>query len=246
MPIKANKIAQHVVKNGLNATVNREFTREVNKELNREITRGFSGLWPMQRLHSRWDAANSEITQLRQRTGTRFNPSIISYAPWYGIPELVKNVHDQLYASHEDTHKWRPAMIISILKPGKSPEEAGSYRPISLLSVCFKLLERLIYIRLPHVVDTQLSREQAGFRHGRITVEQVVKLTEDIETAFENRQKCGTVFVDLSAAYDIMRYRGLALKMLQLIPNKCMVRFIRELITNRSFKLYVGKNSSKP
>ena len=123
---------------------------------------------------------------------------------------------------------WCRAKIISILKPGKSPEEAGRYRPISLLSVCFKLLERLIYNRLLPVVDPQLPREQAGFRPGRSTVEQVVKLTEDIETAFENRKKCGAVFVDLSAAYDTVGHRGLALKMLQLIPNKHMVRFIRE------------------
>ena len=139
---------------------------------------------------------------------------------------------------------WRRTKIIAILKPGKSPEEAGSYRPISLLSVCFKLLERLIYNRLLPVVDPQLPREQAGFRPGRSTVEQVVKRTEDIETAFENRKKCGAVFVDLSAAYDTVWYRRLALKMLQLIQNKHMVRFIRELITNRSFKLYVGKDSS--
>ena len=116
--------------------------------------------------------------------------------------------------------RWRRAKIIAILKPGKSPEEAGSYRPISLLSVCFKLLERLIYNRLLPVVDPQLQREQAGFRPGRSTVEQVVKLTEDIETAFENRKKCGAVFVDLSAAYDTVWHRGLALEMLQLIPNK--------------------------
>ena len=114
---------------------------------------------------------------------------------------------------------WRRAKIIAILKPGKSPEEAGSYRPISLLSVCFKLLERLIYNRLLPVVDPQLPREQAGFRPGRSTVEQVVKLTEDIETAFENRKKCGAVFVDLSADYDTVWHRGLTLKMLQLIPT---------------------------
>ena len=81
---------------------------------------------------------------------------------------------------------WRRAKIIAILK---SPEEAGSYRAISLLSVCFKLLQRLIYNRLLPVVDPHLPREQAGFRPGRSTVEQVVKLTEDIETAFENRNK---------------------------------------------------------
>ena len=114
---------------------------------------------------------------------------------------------------------------------------------ISDQTICFKLLERLIYNRLLPVVDPQLPREQAGFRPGRSIVEQVVKLTEDIETAFENRKKCGAVFVDLSAAYDTVWHRGLTLKMLQLIPNKHMVRFIRELITNRSFKLYVGKDS---
>ena len=70
-----------------------------------------------------------------------------------------------------------------------------------------------------------------------------MKLTEDIETAFENRKKCGAVFVDLPAAYDTVWHRGL--KMLQLIPNKHMVRFICELITNRSFKLYVDRDSSK-
>ena len=37
VPIKANKIAQHVVKNGRNATVNSEFTREVNKELKEKL-----------------------------------------------------------------------------------------------------------------------------------------------------------------------------------------------------------------
>ena len=49
--------------------------------------------------------AQHEITQIRQSPGTRFNPSRISDAPWYGMPELVKNVHDQLYATHEDTQK---------------------------------------------------------------------------------------------------------------------------------------------
>ena len=51
-------------------------------------------------------------------------------------------------------------------------------------------------------------------------MERVVKLTEDIETAFENRKKCGAVFVDLSAAYDTVWHIGLVLKRLQLISNK--------------------------
>ena len=44
--------------------------------------------------------------------------------------------------------------------------------------------------------------EQAGFRKGRDTTEQIVGLTSFIETGFEQMVKVGAVFVDLSSAYD--------------------------------------------
>ena len=39
---------------------------------------------------------------------------------------------------------WRQAKIIAMPKPGKDHSIAGNYRPISLLSVCYKYLERLL------------------------------------------------------------------------------------------------------
>ena len=109
-------------------------------------------------------------------------------------------VHDQLHATHKGTKKiWRRAKIIAILKKGKNPDEAASYRPISLPSIGYTLLERLIYNRLLPLVDPQLPREQAGLRPRRSTLEQVVKLTEDIEAAFETGKKCEAVFVDQPA-----------------------------------------------
>ena len=42
-----------------------------------------------------------------------------------------------------------------------------------------------------------------------------------------------------------MWHRCITLKMLRLIRSKHMVRFVQELITNRSFKLHAGKNTSK-
>jgi len=43
---------------------------------------------------------------------------------------------------------WRRAKVIAILKSGKDPKSAASYRPISLLSVCFKVLKRIILGRI--------------------------------------------------------------------------------------------------
>ena len=105
---------------------------------------------------------------------------------------------------------------------------------MSLLCIPYKIVERLIYNRISPVIDPQLPQEQAGFRPGRSTLDQVAKLTSDIEQAFDGNLKGGAVFVDLTAAYDTVWRRGLILKQLRMLPNRHMVRFISELISNHS------------
>jgi len=66
------------------------------------------------------------------------------------------------------------AAIPKLEKPLGDPK---SYNPISLLCVPFEILERLIYTCVEPTIDPLLSQEQAGFRHGRSTVDQVTLLT---------------------------------------------------------------------
>jgi len=63
-----------------------------------------------------------------------------------------------------------------------------------------------------------LLQEQAGFQHGRSTVDQVTLLTQHNEHSFSAKKKVGAVFVDLTAAYDTVWHRGLICKLLQLLP----------------------------
>ena len=77
---------------------------------------------------------------------------------------------------------------------------------ISLLSVCYKLLERLTLHRISPDVDL-LSPDQAGFRSGRSTCDQVAALSTYIENGFQNKMKTGAVFLDLTAAYDTVAHR---------------------------------------
>jgi len=81
---------------------------------------------------------------------------------------------------------WRKTKVIAKEKPGKDPRLAESYRPISLLSKCYKLLERLVLDRVSPEVEKLLSPEQAGFRRNRSTCEQVAALTTHIENGFPN------------------------------------------------------------
>ena len=130
---------------------------------------------------------------------------------------------------------WRQAKVTAILKPKKPAEDPRSYRPISLLCISYKLMERIILIRINDIVEAHLPHEQAGFRRGRSTTDQIVRLTHDIEAAFQRKEKFGVVYIDLTAAYDTVWHRGLYLKLLQLIPDVRLVRFIMTMLHNRTF-----------
>ena len=104
----------------------------------------------------------------------------------------------------------------------------------------YQIIERLIYARVEPLIDPLLSIEQARFRRGKSTVDQVVLLTQNIEDSFEAKKKAGALFVNLTAAYDTVWHRGLICKLLRLFPDKHMVRIIMEFVRNRIFTLTTG------
>ena len=83
---------------------------------------------------------------------------------------------------------WRRALIVAIPKPQKPLGDPKSYRPISLLCVPFEILERLICTRVDPIIDPLFLREQAGFSHGRSTVDQVTMLTQNIDDSFSAKK----------------------------------------------------------
>ena len=105
------------------------------------------------------------------------------------------------------------------------------------MSHLYKLLERVILSIINNIIEENLPHAQAGFRKGRSTTDQVTRLVHDIESAFQRKQKFGSVFIDLTAAYDTVWHRGLYLKLLKIIPNVKLVKFIMLLIHDRTFAL---------
>ncbi|KAF0769781.1 Uncharacterized protein FWK35_00009176 [Aphis craccivora] len=134
---------------------------------------------------------------------------------------------------------------MALLKPGKSSMEASSYRPVSLLSVSYKLLERLILNRIQPTLDKHIPIEQAGFRNNRGCVEQVLALTTLIEAEFQRILKTNVVFIDLSAAYDTVWREGLMQNFINIVPCKRMSELLNNMLVNRMFQVFMdGKKSS--
>ena len=142
--------------------------------------------------------------------------------------------------------------MIAVEKPGKDPSLAANYRPISLLSVCYKLLEHLALQRISPTVQSinqsvegLLSPDQAGFRKSRSTCDQIAALTTFIKNGFLQNLKTGAIFLDLTAAYDTVWHTGLLYKLSKSMPYCQLVHPTGGSAASRStFRVHIGNDTS--
>ena len=133
---------------------------------------------------------------------------------------------------------WRRAIIVPILKAGKSPSEVSSYRPVSLTSVIDKTLERMIHARMYELAESRgmLDPRQAGFRRGRCAEDQVLRVAQAISDGFQERPRAHRTvlaLLDFSRAFDTVR-RGQLLRVLldKGLPPR-MVLWVAAFLRNR-------------
>lgn len=83
--------------------------------------------------------------------------------------------------------QWKIAEVIMIPKPGKSPEDVASYRPISLLPTISKLFEKLLLKRLKPIIENKqlIPFHQFDFREEHSTIDQVHRITDVIKKSLE-------------------------------------------------------------
>ena len=96
---------------------------------------------------------------------------------------------------------WRKGIIIKLPKKGDLTQ-AGNWRGITLLCIPAKIMARIIIKRLKQQVDARLRKEQAGFRKGRGTVEQIFTLRNIIEQSLEWNASLYACFIDYEKAFD--------------------------------------------
>jgi hypothetical protein len=87
-----------------------------------------------------------------------------------------------------------PEMLkIAVVKPlhkKGDTREIQNYRPISLLSVFSKIIEKLMYIRLMSFITSNdiLSDSQHGFREGKSTETAAHTFLENIQQAIDKKR----------------------------------------------------------
>ena len=106
------------------------------------------------------------------------------------------------------------AKIIPVFKSG-SKAEFNNYRPISLLSQCSKIVEKLYNKRLEQFIDKNnvLYNSQYGFQSSMSTSHALIDLVEEISESVDTKVYTLGVFVDLKKAFDTVNHSTLLKKL---------------------------------
>ena len=90
-------------------------------------------------------------------------------------------------------------------------------RPISLLPICSKIFEHLIYNEMFtfFTENNLISLNQSGFRPGDFCLNQLLVNTHEIYKSFDEGFEVRGVFLDISKAFNKVWHEGLYLKLNQ-------------------------------
>ena len=104
------------------------------------------------------------------------------------------------------SHVTGKSFIGRVIPLYKSGNQAlvSNYRPITLLSVFHKIMEKLMFNRLVNFLDkhNMLDDNQFDFRSGCSTAQASMLITDKIQRAIGNKLYSCAIFLDLSKAFD--------------------------------------------
>ena len=102
---------------------------------------------------------------------------------------------------------WKKATVIPIFKGGDR-SRVGNYRPVSLLPLPGKLVEKVVHNQLSRFLDHSeiLTELQSGFRKGFSTTSAKANLTDKLFEGINGGNITVAVFVDLQKAFDTVNH----------------------------------------
>jgi hypothetical protein len=141
--------------------------------------------------------------------------------------------------------QWKEAYIKPIFKKG-SKHLPSNYRPVSLTSVCCKILERIIRADIMEHLENNnlLSTDQHGFRSGRSCCTQLLEIME-LWTKFLDRGVCwDCVYLDFAKAFDKVPHQRLLLKLQSVGITSKLYGWLSDFLVGRFQSVVIKKASS--
>ena len=129
---------------------------------------------------------------------------------------------------------------------GICTQDLNNFRPISLLSIFDKIIEKIIHSKLYMFLESNniLYNQQFGFRKNNSTTYALIQITERIKGSIDNGKfGCG-LFIDLRKAFDTVNHEILLLKLEHYGIRGILLDWFKSYLSNRKQYAYINGISS--
>ena len=140
---------------------------------------------------------------------------------------------------------WKIASVVPVPK-STAKNDPSNYRPISLLSVVSKLLEKIVYSLVwDHISDcSSISDWQWGFQKHKSTTAALLSTTNEWFKSLDRKEDVICVFFDYKKAFDSVPHRMLMECLSQLEFHPLILSWLCSYLSNRQqFVRVNGENS---
>ena len=163
------------------------------------------------------------------------------------ITPVLTKIFTQSISTGTLPSAWTKANVAAIYKKGSRTDPAN-YRPVSLTSVCCKIIEHVIFSHVMRHLDHHkaLSDAQHGFRARRSCETQLLTTIHKIWQANENIHQVDAIILDFAKAFDTVPHRRLLHKLHHFGIEGSLHQWISSFLVGRQQSVNIQGASSKP
>ena len=198
-----------------------------------------------------FDISESTIVEICQKlvikkaTGPDGIPSIFYKKSASTIAKSLSQLFYKIKQTSTFPETWKQSHVTPVYKKG-SRSDIENYRPVSILTIASKILERCIFIPLYQHLEPSFSCYQYGFRKKRSSIIQLIVYLEKVYKALEQGQHVDVIYTDYGKAFDHVDHGILLDKLFFFGVTGKLLLLIESYLTGRTQQVKINGVLSAP
>ena len=143
-------------------------------------------------------------------------------------------------------HQLKLAKVVPIFKKGGKQTSVDDYRPISLLPVFSKILEKIVTMKLSNYLSAHniIHPNQYGFQSKHSTIHPMIHLLNKVGDAMNKKQYTIGIFWDLKKAFDLVPHDILLSNLKKVGIRGSELKWFGSYLKNRTQFVNIGNSRS--